>query len=238
MNAAAGGPDGLRSPRLSSVLVLCAIIFLLWSCWTLILRERFTGEAHHLEHALGVVARVVCWLIPCGIYLVRARGSQWSYPLGLGFPLGMAQVKRTLLLSLLITWVLFAATAARNGTSIQYALERFVAAAQLRFTAPIFEELVFRGTILAEWLEWTHRSSGSLNALRRRYWISQLSCASFFVLIHWPVWWEFLGYSAILERSLPIFAVAMVLGFVFAQTRSIWPCIWIHWLNNELSLMA
>lgn len=238
MSATAGEFNEASSPGLLSVCALCGAIFLLWSGWAIVLRELVVAEMPSFEVSLGVLARLICWVLPCGVYLVKVWGSGWARSLGLGFPLGAGQIKRTLLICVFMTWALFAATAARNRIPILGELEHFISSAEPRFTAPIFEELVFRGTILATLLEWTHRSSRSAWELRSRYWIVQLSCAVFFVLIHWPAWWDYLGYSAILERSVPIFAVALVLGFVFAQTRSIWPCIWVHWLNNELSLMA
>jgi membrane protease YdiL (CAAX protease family) len=32
-----------------------------------------------------------------------------------------------------------------------------------------------------------------------------------------------------------VFTTGLILGFVFATTRSIWGCICLHWLNNALS---
>ncbi len=221
------------------LIALCFLIYGLWTLWALWIREAAFPQARPpVEVASGLVARIVLWGGPCAWYLWSVYRERALSPLGLGFPLGKNQVWRTVLLTLLVTAALFAATATRNGLPLSTELNRFISAARLRLTAPIFEELVFRGVILSEMLNWTHANSKDPWGLRARYWAAQIACAAFFVFIHWPAWWASLGLWAVAERSLPIFAVGMVLGFVFAHTRSIWPCIWLHWLNNELSLMG
>ncbi len=226
--------------RLWPLLVLSVVVYSTWTVWALwIHRWSVLSGSPGLEKIAGVGARLVSWCVPSLVYLFCIWGRhQWAHPLGLGFPLGRRQALRTVLLTVLVTWALFAATAARNSIPLGVQTADFWSVARPRLVAPVFEELVFRGVFLSELLDWTHRNSKSLGGLRARYWGAQLTCAVFFVLIHWPAWWAHLGYSAAIERSLPIFAVALVLGFIFAHTRSIWPCIWLHWLNNELSLMA
>ncbi len=46
------------------------------------------------------------------------------------------------------------------------------------------------------------------------------------------------GLTVTLERTLPVLVTGIVLGFVFAQTRSVWACVVLHWLNNQLSQMG
>jgi len=219
------------------LLFLGVIVYGLWAVWALWLRDRVAPSGDR-EAMAGVGARLVFWVLPCAVYLVSIWGPRFSAPLGLWFPLGALQVRRSVVLFIVTSLALFLATAARNGSSMVEEIARFARLAQPRLSAPIFEELVFRGVFLSELLTWTHRNSRSAWGLRARYWVAQLGCAVFFVLLHWPAWWHHLGLSQTMERSLPIFAVAMVLGFIFAQTRSIWPCIGLHWLNNELSFIA
>jgi len=201
------------------------------------LRDLWVVSAPEQELLSSVVSRLVLWVIPSGVYLVATRGRDWAQPLGLGFPLGPTQLYRTIILTVMVTWALFAATATRNGLGIFDELHLFSSSAQPRFTAPLFEELLFRGVILSELLNWTHKYSRSAWDLRARFLAAQFFSAAFFVCIHWPSWWGNLDFGAVVDRSIPVFAVGAVLGFVFAHTRSIWPCIWLHWLNNELSLM-
>lgn len=222
--------------QLGPLLLLGAAVYILWAIWALWLRDRFPAEGRG-EVVAGVVARLVFWVLPCAVYGMKVWGPRFGAPLGLSFPLGASQAKRSLVLLVATSLALFLATAARNGTTLWGEMTRFAQLAQPRLTAPIFEELVFRGVFLSELLTWTHRNSRSDVGLRVRYWVGQLGCAVFFVLLHWPAWWRHLGLCPTIERSVPIFAVAMILGFVFAQTRSIWPCIWLHWLNNELSFI-
>jgi len=229
-------PDEQGTKDLVPLMFLGAVVYLGWAVWALWLRDLFPAEGQG-EVIAGVVARLVFWVLPCAVYLVRVWGPRFGSPLGLSFPLGAFQIKRSLVLLLVTSLALFLATAARNGTTLWAEMMRFSQLAQPRLTAPVFEELVFRGVFLSELLNWTHSNSRSAGGLRVRYWLAQWGCAFFFVLLHWPAWWHHLGLSQTMERSLPILAVAMVLGFVFAQTRSIWPCIWLHWLNNELSFI-
>lgn len=237
--ASVGGapsPSGPELKALGPLLVLGVVVYTLWALWALWLRG-WTPSGQD-DTRWGILARLVAWVIPSAMYLRLIWGRRCAFPLGLGFPLGRVQVRRALVLGLVTTWALFLATAARNGTTFNAEVLRFIGLAEPRLVAPIFEELVFRGVFLSEVLTWTHRNSRTAWGLRGRYWIGQLGCAVFFVALHWPSWWGYLGAEELVQRSVPVFAVAMVLGFVFAHTRSIWPCIWLHWLNNELSLMG
>jgi len=227
-----------RYPRqVAPLLVLACCVYLGWALWALLVRSHFASTPRQ-ELWAGIAARLLFWVLPCGIYLAKVCGERPLSPLGLGFPLGAAQIRRTIVLSVVTTWALFLATAARHGSSFQVEVSRFIRLAELRLVAPVIEELVFRGVFLSELLEWTHSKSRTAGGLRVRYWLAQLGCAVFFVLLHWPSWWPYLTLPEMLERSVPVLAIALMLGFVFAHTRSIWPCIWLHWLNNELSLMA
>jgi membrane protease YdiL (CAAX protease family) len=88
------------------------------------------------------------------------------------------------------------------------------------------------------------RSATPLNAtpgvpeperLRLSFWMANLSTSLAFVGLHWP-WWIFTeGLSfVVLARSAGVFALSSVLGMLLVRSRSIWPCVFVHWLNNAL----
>jgi membrane protease YdiL (CAAX protease family) len=97
---------------------------------------------------------------------------------------------------------------------------------------------VFRGVILAELINWARDSSKDPTSLRLRFWVGMVLAAMIFVLVHWPFWLSHFGLSATLVRSVPLLAFSLIVGFVFANTRSIWACIFLHYLNNQLSLLG
>ena len=220
---------------LGPVLGLAAALVVSWSVWALVVRPRVPQQAPGGETVVAVLAHVIFWVVPSSLYLTRYWGRRWPEPLGLGFPLGLAQLRRTLWLTAAAALLLVMGTAAQRGVSTAELLLDLSGTMELRLTAPIFEELVFRGLVLSELINWARDSSTSRVALRLRFWSAMLIAACVFTLVHWPWWIASSGLEATLARSLPLLVTGLVLGFVFAHTRSIWGCVALHWLNNELS---
>jgi hypothetical protein len=187
---------------------------------------------------LGVTARVLCWVLPAFAYLVSSYGLGWSQPIGLGFPYGTRQIVRAVLTTLVVGALLIFGTAVQFHTSPGRLLSELEAHARLELEAPVFEEIVFRGIITSEALTWASQSSKDWNQLRRRFWAALLGSALVFVLVHWPYYLMVKTPSAVLSDSLSLAVIALVLGFTFAQTRSVYVCIFLHWLNNALSALG
>ncbi len=82
----------------------------------------------------------------------------------------------------------------------------------ISLVGPVMEELLMRGIIL----------DGLLNQWKPKQAI--LFSALLFGIIHLNPW-----------QFIPAFAVGLVLGWIYWQTQSLWPCIFIHVLNNSLS---
>ncbi|MCD7713636.1 MAG: CPBP family intramembrane metalloprotease [Prevotella sp.] len=78
---------------------------------------------------------------------------------------------------------------------------------------PIAEETVFRGAVLRKLL--------SLNC---RMWVAIVVSAVIFGAVH--------GNLAQFSHA---FIMGLLLGWLYARTRSIWPCVAIHWVNNSLA---
>jgi membrane protease YdiL (CAAX protease family) len=109
---------------------------------------------------------------------------------------------------------------------------------------PFFEELVFRGVVFSSLLEialattFAGPSVDEASAAVSRWkaaWAANLLATVVFVGAHWPYWIYTAGVTTLLMKSLPVFLLSLVLGMLFARGRSLWPCVILHWVNNELS---
>lgn len=90
-----------------------------------------------------------------------------------------------------------------------------IAIAVFIFIAPVVEEILFRGFILQTLLN------------KFRPWIASAISAGIFALIHF----EFQSIGIILF-------LALVLNWIFMRSKSLWPCIGFHMLNNALVFLA
>ena len=148
---------------------------------------------------------------------------RWSEPLGLGFPLGRPQVVRTVVVSCIVAGFFLIGTAAQLRVDLITLLHQLTRSARFDLSAPITEEFVFRGVLLAELINWARDSSDRLLELRLKFWGVLLLSSVVFVLVHWPWWWTYLGLEVTLRQSAPLLVTGVILGFVFANTRSCGP---------------
>ena len=220
----------LRVPRLAA---LAVSLLTLWSLWSFVVRAFPALGAP----SCAIAARVLLWGGPCLGYLLAVRQRPLLLPLGLGFPYGRRQLIHVVLVPALAGFLLLLGTSQRMGLSFMGLCELLVAQAQPRLVAPVFEELVFRGVVVSEAVTIVRETSADLPRLRRNFWAVQLAAASLFMLVHWPYWLETRGFWATLQSSGPLFMTGLVLGVIFVGTRSVWVCVGLHWLNNELSLL-
>ena len=233
MRKARTASENLERTRLAPLLALGLSLLASWTIWAVLVYPMMVARFPQQQVLVGVLARTIFWGGPCAYYLARYWGKRALEPLGLTFPLGKVQAARALLISLVVAACLLVGTSAQSGLTIGELLGRVRASSDL--SAPLFEELVFRGVVLSELLNWTHDTSEGAGQLRAKFWLSQLTAATLFMLIHWPFWFSHLGFEEAVQLSLPVFTTGLILGFVFATTRSIWGCVFLHWLNNALS---
>ncbi len=81
--------------------------------------------------------------------------------------------------------------------------------------SPLIEEVLFRGMILDGFLK------------RYSPWKSILWSSLLFGLFHFNPW-----------QFIPAFIVGILMGYIYWKTRSLWLCIFIHFINNGLSYLA
>jgi membrane protease YdiL (CAAX protease family) len=82
-------------------------------------------------------------------------------------------------------------------------------------------------------------SAEALDADRKRFWLANLTASLVFTGLHWP-WWIFTqGFSPqFFMKTGGVFLISLVLGMLFVRSRSLWPAVALHWLNNCLSALA
>ena len=87
-------------------------------------------------------------------------------------------------------------------------------------SAPLVEEVVFRGAILRKLLEWMNESFGGLT--KSKAWIAIVISAMFFAAVHFN------------PAQFPhAFLVGTLLGWMYYRSGSIIPGMLYHWLNNS-----
>ncbi len=220
---------------LRRLLGLSFLLALSWLVWALV-RPRLSLSAEAAE-VWSTGARLLLWVVPAGAYLVLRYGRRWSEPLGLGFPYGRPQVVRAITLPLLLAGFLLLGTSANLGKTPALVLSELYDGLSPRLTAPVLEELVFRGVITSEALTWARETAPNFRSLLARFWAALFLTAGLFTLLHGPSLLASYGPNALFAPSLSLLVTGVVLGFLFAQTRSLYGCIFLHFLNNELSFL-
>ena len=91
------------------------------------------------------------------------------------------------------------------------------------FFSPIVEETLFRGFVLPQL------------AGRMSFWKANLLQALLFTAMHWPNWIWVNGFGpGIIGSSIGVFAIAVLFGWLLQRTKSLWPSVVVHIINNFL----
>lgn len=215
-----------------NVALLGLALPLIWSLWAFLVWKM---PAINMT-APKLLSRAVCWGIPCAYYLVRARPTERLRPLGLRFPGGASQVARAVIVPLIAAALLFWGTTVQKQQGASLLFAKLLAHAGPNLLAPISEEIAFRGVLFSEALTWAQQSENPIR-LRLRFWFAVSASAVSFVMVHWPYWLLSYGWEGAVVRSGPLLVTGLVLTYLFAHTRSLYGCIFVHWLNNELSVL-
>ncbi len=232
-----------RQQRSRQLLVLIGALFLSWTIWSTGILPRLqpaTGIAHELR---AISVRLLLWVLPAGTYLWLRYRSDLLRPLRLSLP----PTARHWLIALGITAMASFAVSLDVARKLQAppgeVWQRLLDTVQLSFpTAPFFEELIFRGVILSEMLSLLDARVQARSqdiSLRQRTWLANLASSLVFAGLHWPWWIYTRGFDRVFwENTAGVFLISLVLGMLFIRGRSLWPCMLLHWLNNELSRLA
>ncbi len=227
-----------RHPK--PLLVLVGVLFGSWTIWATVVMPQLppaSGAAYHVR-AIGV--RLLLWVVPSLYYLQRRYGWRIHRPLQLGPP----PTPRHWAIALALTALASVAVSFDVARQLQLTMAEVwlrQLSGEVSFpTAPLLEEFVFRGVVLSELLillgvdSW--EESASL-AGRGRFWLANLLASTVFTGLHWP-WWIYqlgLADSQFWMNTAGVFSISIVLGLLFVRGRSLWPCVVLHWINNELT---
>lgn len=231
-----------RDPRqhARALTVLVLVLFVLWTIWsTLVLPSlpELEGGAREVQ---AIAVRVALWVVPCAIYLWRQHQRAALASLRLGLP---PTGRHWLVAAFVMAVASFAVSvdvARKLSVPTSEVWQRVFAEAQWTFpTAPLFEELIFRGVLLSELLSLLAvevRAPEAPVSRRQRAWLANLGASVAFTGLHWP-WWIFTEGMAgpFWEKTAGVMLISLVLGMLFIASRSLWPCVLLHWLNNALS---
>lgn len=226
-----------------ALLLLIGGMLTLWTTWSTSILPRLpetTGALHTLQ-SIGV--RVLLWVVPCGVYLWHFNRRNMVRGLALGVPPRWDAFAAACMLAIVAALAVSVDVARKLGTDVAGVWVRLVTAGVYEgLQTPFFEELVFRGVIFSELLRLSGLSGDArplpLKDRIQRAWLANTGASLVFVGMHWPWWIYTEGLSTLPVRSLPVFLLSIVLGVVFARGRSLWPCVWLHWINNSLSQLA
>lgn len=230
-----------------ALLLLIGTLFVSWTAWTTLVLPHVEPAVGAWGEVRGLFVRTLLWFLPCGIYLWSQHGRFWWHPLRLRLPPN----KPRWAVAVVITAMAVGAVSLNVARELQVTpievWRRLFTVHSFAFPdAPLFEELVFRGVVFSELL-WLLAAQADLaqgsdadRGLRvwRAAWSANVAATIVFVGIHWPYWIYADGLGAgLLLKSLPIALLSLVLGMLFARSSSIWPCVAVHWFNNELSAL-
>lgn len=218
-------PESSR-PRARGLALFVAAFFVAWTIRAFALAE----WDEHLQPILLrrvylEAVRVALWVVPVFLYLRHVdRIPPWRY-LGITTRPDAAAVLRGAVLSAAyLALGLFVGVRVEGRRivppwtlSLDYWLE-------IALTLPIAclaEEVVFRGFLLTK----TRELMGP--------WKAVLLTSVLFAAIHWPGWIASGGMRGELGlMSASVFGVGVLLGHLFQTTRSLWPGVVVHVLNN------
>lgn len=208
-----------------------------WTLWALVALPALPVEVARGNEA-GTAARLALWLVPGALYLRKVYGAEWLAPLWLRIHPNKIHLAAIVFGTLAVFLLLVLGTASQRGVSVRFLVERLISEARPALRTPVMEELLFRGVFVGEFCRLAVQGATGALTLRLRYWGAQLAAALVFTLIHWPYWLSHKGLSYTLASTPPLMVTGLVLGAVFVHTRSLWPCIFLHWLNNQLSILT
>lgn len=210
--AVAGALPTTRPTRLLSLQVLPLVgLYLFSAVATLLLRDLVPPGG------IALAVKAACWLIPAALY-ARQRPIT-AFALGAPAPSGLRRA--ALLGAAYLAAILLLALAAGGGASPLTWPP--VTALVLLIANVIVEEAAFRGFLL-------------LRAARLlRFWKANAVVALGFAAVHVP---SFLARQMnpveVALSCAVLFVFSLVLGEMTRATRSIWPAVVLHSLNNLL----
>ncbi|MDX2155245.1 MAG: CPBP family intramembrane glutamic endopeptidase [Hyphomicrobiaceae bacterium] len=190
-------------------------------------RQLAQAEQHLLFVAIQLVSQLVQLTVI--LWLVRLWHRDWVAALGLAWPQhGLGGWVQAILLLFVVKMAATLVAAGIAPSSPREELAPFVALVRTPLAWSLFlatvllagvtEELVFRGVL-----------SRTLEATRLGFWGGATLTSAGFAALH-------MQYG--IGGQIVIFAIGMTLAWIRSTSRSLWPAILCHALNNGIALFA
>lgn len=218
--------------RSRAVLKKPALFFLaFYLAWTLRvvlllpLEDRFQSEVLHRIYLDTL--RILLWLVPLWIYLVRVERTAPLESLGLSvLPRGRRAAEAAAIAVAYFAVVVTVAIAVEGKETIfqrQPPLARWPMILFGMWAAPFIEEVFFRGFVFRRLRQaFRFQPANMLNAV-------------LFASIHVPGWLYLQGLNAGMFSNLAgVIVIGWVLGLLMERTQSVWPPVAVHFINNLL----
>jgi membrane protease YdiL (CAAX protease family) len=229
--------------RARALLGLIAGLLCGWTIWaTLILPSLPPAEGMaHTIRSVGV--RVLLWVVPSGAYLWLRYRRHALFGLRLNLPPQAAHWRVAIAITAAAGFTVSLDVARKLAVPTSEVWLRLLQTYEPSFpTTEVFEELIFRGVVLSELLVLLGAAAEPRAqdvAMRGRAWLANVTASLVFVGLHWPWWIYTHGVGEwFWMNTAGVFLISLVLGMLFIRTRSLWPCVVLHWLNNALSALA
>lgn len=209
--------------RILEVPLLCLLFAGFYATWTLWAFLLVQYPELNQGGVLRAAVRVSIWIVPVFLFVRLVEGGPVLDRLGL-----RGGAWRGVAIGLVGLVVLLLLAAARRGFAVPHLRLPTDMATWLNpvLTAPLAEELVFRGLIF--------------RVLREHYRVpvALLASALLFALIHLPYWWmagQKTGAGLALEL-VSMFGYGVLFAGLFQWSGSLWSPLVCHWLNNLLTV--
>ena len=174
--------------------------------------------------------RIALWVLPMALYLRCVdRTGVLSFLKADTLPRGRRLLRGLGIMVVFLTAITLSALAFQGGSLTKLFSMKGPQWAVLLIgmsVVSVAEEALFRGFILQK-----------LQSAFSFHWANLLT-AVLFLLIHWPGWLYMQGlHSGLLPLCAGVFIAGWVFGLTFQVTRSLWPPVVLHLLNNVWSVL-
>jgi|GEM_PF-5502913 len=172
------------------------------------------------EQLIGDMLRFIIWVLPVLLYLGLYKRQNLIKALKLVPPISGYRIVIGFTAFLVIQLIL----KAQNGLVIETNKHLIVWWFTL-FLTPLLEEILFRGFLLPAFELYGSKIKANLVQ------------AILFMLIHF-YWLVTDGFTLdVVARFATVFVIGLILGYVTQRSHSLLPAIWLHTLNNLVSLI-
>lgn len=216
--------EGCKQTKIIDWAVYVVSFFVTWALYVFFV-QKYLGENYPFLFSIIKMgfAKITIWTIPVLLYLKYHDKVK---------PIVYLKLKGTLSLGLIYV-IIAGSVYLLIGLVQQYILFKHI-----QFHAILNMEVWFNGIILAGFTEELLFRGFFLQKLSSviSFWKANVITAFLFLSIHFPGWIYRGTFTVMNIDILGIFILGIVSGYILKKTNSLWACIFIHAINNFISL--